>query len=313
MLDAPYFDAHINAPVDGTCHWVKTRDGLRIRLGHWTGKGARGTVLLFPGRTEYIEKYGHVAGEMLARGYATLTIDWRGQGIADRLNPDRLLGHVGKFTDYQHDVAAMVDHARALGLPEPFYLLAHSMGGCIGLRSIYQGLPVRAAAFTAPMWGIKMATHLRPTAWILSTLSRPLGLADRFAPGQDGNTYVLKTAFAENTLTSDPDMFDLMQSQLREHPDLTIGGPSLRWLNEALREMRGLAARPSPDMPCVTWLGSEEQIVDSRRVHARMAKWPQGTLHLLPQARHEVLMEKPAIRNCVFDGAAALFDAHPNP
>ena len=313
MLDAPYYDAIAQAPVDGACHWVKTGDGLRIRLGHWTGKDARGTVLLFPGRTEYIEKYGHVAGDMLARGYATLTIDWRGQGIADRMNPDRLLGHVGKFTDYQHDVAAMVDHARALGLAEPFYLLAHSMGGCIGLRSLHQGLPVRAAAFSAPMWGIKMAAYLRPTAWALSTLSRSFGLDDQFAPGQDGNTYVLKTAFAENTLTSDRGMFNLMQSQLRENPDLTIGGPSLRWLNEALREMRELAARPSPDLPCVTWLGTEEQIVDSRRVHARMAKWPQGTLHVMSQARHEVLMEKPAIRNRVFDGTAALFDAHPNP
>ncbi len=310
MLDAPYFDAVAQAPADGACHWVKTRDGLRIRLGHWTSKGVRATVLLFPGRTEYIEKYGHVAGDMLARGFATVTIDWRGQGIADRMNPDRLLGHVCKFTDYQHDVAAMVDHARALGLPEPFYLLAHSMGGCIGLRALYEGLPVKAASFSAPMWGIKMAAHMRPTAWALSSLARAVGLSGRFAPGHDGNTYVLKTTFTDNTLTSDPEMFSLMQTQLRDNPDLTIGGPSLRWLNEALREMRGLAARPSPDMPCVTWLGSEEGIVDSSRIDARMSKWPKGNLHVLPHARHEVLMEKPAIRNRVFEGTAALFDAH---
>ncbi len=310
MLDAPYYDSIAQAPADGACHWVTTRDGLRIRLGHWTGKSVRATVLLFPGRTEYIEKYGHVAGEMLASGFASLAIDWRGQGIADRMNENRLLGHVVDFSDYQHDVAAMLDHARALGLPEPYYLLAHSMGGCIGLRSIYDGLPVKAASFTAPMWGIKMAAQLRPAAWFLSTISRPLGFSGNFAPGQDGETYVLKTDFASNTLTSDQSMFDLMQNQLRSNPDLTIGGPSLRWLNEALREMRTLAARPSPDMPCVTWLGSDETIVDPARVRARMAKWPNGELHLLQGARHELLMEKPAMRDQVFAGTAALFDAH---
>jgi len=53
-------------------------------VGHWTGQHVKGTVLLFPGRTEYIEKYGPAAADFLARGFATVVIDWRGQGLADR-------------------------------------------------------------------------------------------------------------------------------------------------------------------------------------------------------------------------------------
>jgi uncharacterized membrane protein YbhN (UPF0104 family) len=37
-----------------------------------------------------------------------LTIDWRGQGLADRMLPDRRIGHVGKFSDYQTDLAAVL-------------------------------------------------------------------------------------------------------------------------------------------------------------------------------------------------------------
>jgi len=129
METAPFFEDIAFGPAGGAAHWLTTDDGARIRVGHWPFADAKGTVLMFPGRTEYIEKYGDAAREMQAHGYASVAIDWRGQGIADRFLPERRLGHVGTFADYQKDVRAVMDHVRALGLPEPYYLVAHSMGG----------------------------------------------------------------------------------------------------------------------------------------------------------------------------------------
>lgn len=307
---APYF-AEIAGNPDGVCEWLSTPDGLRIRVGHWPCADAEGTVLIFPGRTEYIEKYGRTAAELAKRGFASVAIDWRGQGIADRLLENRAVGHVGSFQDYQLDVAALMDHVRRLGLPEPYHLLGHSMGGCIGLRALTNGLPVHTAAFSAPMWGILMAPALRPIAWGLSSVSKPLGFGGVFAPGQQAETYVLRAEAADNTLTSDPENFEILQQQLKAHPDLALGGPSLHWLNEALREMRALSLLPSPNLPCITFLGSEESIVDPTRIHDRMGRWPGGELVVLDQGRHEVMMESDAIRMRVFDGAAELFKGLP--
>lgn len=276
-------------------------------MGHWPLKDAKGTVLIFPGRTEYIEKYGRAAAEFAARGFASVAIDWRGQGIADRLLDNRAVGHVEAFKDYQLDVAAVLAQMETLNLPKPYHLLGHSMGGCIGLRALNEGLPVETAAFSAPMWGIKMSPALRPIAWGLSTVSKPLGFGGVFAPGQQAETYVLRAEVGDNTLTSDPTNFEILQNQLQTHPDLALGGPSLHWLNESLREMRMLSLLPSPDIPCVTFLGSKEAIVDPDRIHDRMGSWPNGELMLLENGRHEVMMETAAIRTRVFDGAAGLF------
>lgn len=307
MESAPYY-ADIARNPDGICHWLLTADGVRVRVGHWPLANAAGTVVIFPGRTEYVEKYGATAAEFAKRGYASAAIDWRGQGIADRLLENRAIGHVEVFEDYQLDAKAMLDHLRALGLPEPYHLLGHSMGGCIGLRALYDGLRVASAAFSAPMWGIKMSPALRPIAWGLSSVSKPLGFSGVFAPGQQAETYVLRATAEDNTLTSDADNFNILQSQLKAHPELALGGPSLHWLNESLREMRMLSLRPSPDVPCITFLGSDEAIVDPERVHDRMGRWPRGQLVMLPKGRHEVLMETKAIRERVLDGAVALFD-----
>jgi len=72
--------------------------------------------------------------------------------------------------------------------------------------------------------------------------------------------------------------------------------------------MRTLAQRSSPDLPCVTFLGSEEEIVDPTRIHERMSNWSDAEMVLLNMGRHEVLMEVPQIRDRVLDGATALFD-----
>jgi lysophospholipase len=309
MLKSAPYHADIAGHPDGICHWLLTVDGVRVRVGHWPVANAKGTVLIFPGRTEYVEKHGRTALDFGKRGYACAAIDWRGQGLADRLLENHAVGHVDSFEDYQLDVKAMLDHVKSLGLPEPYHMLGHSMSGCIGLRALYEGLPVKSAVFSAPMWGIKMSAALRPIAWGLSSVSKPLGFSGLLAPGQQAETYVLRATVEDNALTSDASSFDLLQQQLISHPELALGGPSLHWLNESLREMRLLAQRPSPDVPCVTFLGTKETIVDPARVYQRMAQWPRGELVVLENGRHEVLMEIPAIRNRVLDGSVDLFNA----
>ncbi|MGB3243848.1 MAG: alpha/beta hydrolase [Sulfitobacter sp.] len=304
---APLFTDVHPGPEGGVAHWAQTPDGKRIRVGHWPLDGAKGTVLIFPGRTEYIEKYGLVAGELAQRGLASIAIDWRGQGLADRLLDEPLTGHVDAFPDYQKDVAALLRAARELGLPRPFFLLAHSMGGCIGLRAVMEGLPVQAAAFTGPMWGIHISRQLRLVAKFLANTMPLVGRGHLLPPGSKTTPYVLSEPFEDNMLTGDAQMFDMMRDQLAAHPELALGGPSFVWLREAMAETRHLAGRPPPNLPAVTWLGSNERIVDVQRVHQRMETWKGGHLEIVPGGEHEVLMETEELRKPVYDGLQKLF------
>lgn len=308
LTEAPFHADVCQGETPGKAFWATTEDGVRIRLGLWQAPDPKGTVLLFPGRTEYIEKYAQSADELAKRGFTTFAIDWRGQGCSDRPLADRRVGHVEDFAEYQTDIAAMLARAKALDLPKPFYLLSHSMGGCIGLRALFDGLPVKAAAFTGPMWGIRIAPHLQPVALVLKHILPAVGLGHLTPPTTVPEPYVINAQFDDNLLTRDRDMWQMMRNQIDAHPEVSLGGPSIIWLREALAECNALARMPAPaKMPCVAYMGTNERIVHVGRVHARMSGWPGSHLELIQGAEHEVLMESPEIRAHIFDDMTRRF------
>lgn len=282
---------------------------MRIRAAVWGRDLTRGTVFLYPGRCEYVEKYGRTARSVVSEGYAIVSIDWRGQGMADRLLPDGDVGHVGRFADYQRDATALLEMARALDLPEPFYLLAHSMGGCIGLRHLIDGSPFRAASFSAPMWGITIAPALKALAAFLPPLATRLGLGGVQTPTTTKASYILDTPFEGNMLTRDPEMWAYMTRQVREETRFRLGGPSLGWLSEAMNETRALAAAPRPDLRAHTSVGALEKIVSVQAIETIMATWPKGDLTRIPDAEHEILMEKPPVRQAFLERSFATFES----
>lgn len=309
---APFHEDLSEAPEGTRAFWIDTEDKTRLRVAHFPAQGsaqdiASGTLLLFPGRTEYVEKYGRCADEFTAAGLNVLTIDWRGQGLSDRLLRDPLIGHIDHFEDFQLDVKAMVAFAIELELPKPWYMLAHSMGGAIGLRAMTEGLDVAACAFSAPMWGIQLTSILRSAARALSWGGRNMGFGHTLAPGTKPAALVAQAPFKKNPLTTDRDQWDYMKRQMLAMPDAQLGGPSLTWLNEALQECRILLQSPSPDLPCITYLGLNDRIVDHTPIRERMDAWPRGKLVEVPGAEHEIMMEAPQFRDMMLQDLKDFF------
>ncbi|AXC49775.1 alpha/beta hydrolase [Paracoccus suum] len=323
-----------------TAWWAEASDGIRLRLARWSPEEARpdvaaawlaglatagpasadalppcnagcGSVLLFPGRTEYAEKYAPIAGVLTAAGLTVLAIDWRGQGASDRLIEDHAIGHVGDFAEYQRDVAAMCAAAEALDLPRPWHLLAHSMGGCIGLRALTDGLPVVSAAFSAPMWGIRFGPLPDPLgAGMAVGLARAAGRAGRGPRAVPGVGSVLEMAFSRNPLTSDLDEYIRLMREAAAWPDLVLGAASYDWVRAALAECRALARMPAPHVPALITLSGAEMVVSAPAIRAGATRWPESRLMTLPGARHEALLEVPATRAATFDAILRHFADH---
>ena len=279
-------------------HWVRSRDGDRLRAALSAPEGpARGSVVLSPGRTEALEKYGEVVGELNARGFVVLVHDWLGQGLSDRLHRDPLRGHIRggaeRFLRGRED-AITASQAR---LPRPWIAVGHSMGGGLTALALTRGdARFAAAVLSAPMMGVLTGSQpparVRSAARVMRALGRGPALP---LPQQDP----LRDTFENNVLTHDPARFARAQALLAARPELRLGGPTWSWLHFAFALSARLArpgAAEGVSIPVTVLVAGEERLVDNAAARRFAARLPRGAFEEAPGAFHELMMETDAIR-----------------
>ncbi len=276
---------------------------------HWP-VGRKSTVVLYNGRTEYAEKFGEAAETFTKNGFDFVTFDWRGQGLSDCKTHDRSLCHIDDFIEFQHDANTVFSTLSHLNAPRPFFLIGHSMGGCIALRSLQQGIDVKAVSFAAPMWRIYLNRIFRRVAAVSSTLAIRFGREKSYILGTDQRNYIHFANPGKNLLTSDRSKFKMLKQQLAAYPELSTGGPSYGWLHAAIRECDNLLELEPPPYPAKIFLGTRDRVIDPKAIRIISRRWPQAELQLIPDAQHELMMERKEIRQLFFDQIITFFNSH---
>ncbi|MFV3074288.1 alpha/beta fold hydrolase [Niveispirillum fermenti] len=282
-------------------------DGAFLRLSRWNPASPApppdaATLLILPGRAEYVEKYAELAGDFTRRGLHVVAMDWRGQGGASRLLPDQSMGHVESFDIFLDDMAAALPRLLD-GTAGPALALGHSMGGHILLRFVAERThPFHGIIASAPMLGINTAPLPEGAARQLARLAVRMGHGQRYALGQLPFAADPPPAFAGNRLTSDPDRFARNHRFCLEDPALALGGASWGWLDAALASIRHYFDQDrleQVDLPILLLSGRADRIVRTDRHDLAARRLPRCTLASFPEGRHELLMEADPIRNRV--------------
>ena len=295
-------------PEDAVCGALKARDGVTLRFARWRPPpGRKGTVCLFHGRTEFIEKYFETVRELRARGFAVATLDWRGQGRSQRLLDDPHKGYVGDFSDYELDVDVFMKEVVLPDCPPPLFAIAHSMGGTIMLRVARQGSRwFDRIVLSAPM--IKLA-GIRNTGMsrIAIKALRIMGLGGTYVPGGSATVEAVGP-YIGNPLTSDPVRHARTKAVLEAAPDLGLGSPTVSWLNAALRATGEISDPSFPSkirQPLMLVAAGRDQIVSTAAIEELAIRLRAGSHLIVAGARHELMMEQDRYRGQFW----AAFDA----
>lgn len=282
-------------------HWLEGRGGVKVRvLTAPSARGEpRGTVIVAPGRTEFIEKYFEVIRELQARGFAVFCIDWRGQGLSGREVENSLKGHFVSFDDPVNDLSTALK-LLADRLPRPYIGLAHSMGGAILLRALMtRRIELDAAAFSAPMFGIQGLSDFGKK-YVRFMVS--LGAGGTFAPGVEKKWK--RENFKKNPVTHDKARHDRCQGLIAEEPRLALAGPTVGWVSaasDATEAFRTPGALAHVRIPVLIATAGEEQLVDNASQEAVVHELPDVRHVTIEGAKHEILMESDAIRQQFWD------------
>lgn len=296
-----------NPPPEGAeIVWFKGSGGRNLRAciaPALAPDQPRGTAIVCPGRTEFIEKYFEVGRELQAMGFAVVILDWPGQGLSARLLDDTKKGHIDRFETF---MGALANGLEALDdrLPRPYVSLAHSMGGAIALAAIADGLvKVDAAAFCAPMWGLKSKFFgMSYLVWAMRATGRSGDYAVQPGPPE---------TFESNIVTHDKKRWEMQRALVDARPELDLGPVTWGWLGASL-DILATFTKPKTlknvTIPVFVASAAEEKLVDNS-AHDLVCKRLSDCEHITVEgAMHEILMETDDKRAEFWDGFRRLLE-----
>ena len=298
------------APNGAVAGAFESRDGLPLRYARWDTTAERriGTVCLFQGRREFIEKYFETITDLRRRGFAVATMDWRGQGGSARLLKNRLKCHAESFAHFDEDVRRFMSGIVLPDCPPPYYCLAHSLGAHLALRLAQ----TRACwwdrmVLTSPMIqfsGSGLGNSLLSVAAEACALA---GAGDAFIPRGKARS-LEERPFANNPLTSDRLRFERAQEMLRAAPHLAVGSPTIGWIAAACASITAINSREfteSVKVPVLIVAAGNDAMVSTAAIERFASQLKNCALIVIAGAKHEILQERDQFREQFW----AAFDA----
>jgi lysophospholipase len=288
-------------PEGAVAGFIAAEDGRRLRVAHWIPANShrRGTVCILHGRAEFIEKYYETVRDLIVRGFAVATIDWRGQGGSQRVIKNSRRGHIHDFADYGLDLDAFMTQVVLPNCPPPYYALGHSTGGLILLHQAPEmRRRIRRYVLTSPFLGLGDYGVSEPVARGLAGAIAGIGLSRLYVFGGNSGA-VDNRPFEGNRLTGDFTRYSRNKRLIDAVPDLAIGSPTAGWLRAAFRAMDAVR---HPDfaerlkIPTLIVATSADRIVSPRAIEQFAISTKACHLIMMTGAQHELLQEREAYR-----------------
>ena len=284
-------------------------EGQRLRFGMVVPETGSpdGIVVALQGLSEYSEKYFEIAQDMLARNLGFYILDWQGQGKSDRHLPDRQKRHITTFEDDIRDLRHFItEHVKPAAVspeatPVPLIMLAHSMGGHIGLRYLHQYPDdFSCAAFSAPMIGIQALSTIpgairKGLTGFFNTLMKKCYVFG----GRTWDPHVRERPVT-NIFSDDPERSAIHNAWCYIDPDLQVGNITFGWLHEANLSCHRLQKRDvlrNIGTHCLFAIAEKEALVDNKAIKRAAKLMPSVHLLELQNSKHEIFMERDSIRD----------------
>ena len=309
MTDQIFASAGNPCPDHAQAGLFEGKGGIKLRYARFaaTGRPLKGTVLIFPGRNEAIEKYFETIVELQERGFGIALFDWRGQGGSQRLTRNPRRGYVRSFDDHVADIDRFLEHIVLPDCRAPFYLIGHSTGALTALSASRKLTNrIRRMVLLAPLLTLERI----PVS--MGTLRRATGLLTALGFGRmflaRGQRRPAKQLFEGNIVTSDPQRFARNQAIYEAHPALGLGATTVGWVHAATVASARVHERDflrNHRIPTLLVAAGADTLVSTPAIEAYARQLRDASLVTIDGARHEILQEADRYREQFW----AAFDA----
>jgi lysophospholipase len=270
---------------------------VEIIYGVREHESERGAVIVVNGRNETFVKYSEVIDELSNLGFSVYTMDHRGQGFSGRQLEDPQKGHVDTYDDYIADFDHFIKNVVNAKPHRVKLVVAHSMGGTISLLyELRHPGSFSGIVMSAPMLGFSTSPWPFFLVPPMLALYEVLGLERSYVVG--GGKFDLEPYSPDNILTSDEAHYTQNYQLMLDYPQTQLGAPTCAWVKkslEAIKEIQDGAGKFK--LPLLILQAEDDRVVNNCAEDSFCREVGENCrLVVMPGPQHEILMEKPVIR-----------------
>lgn len=284
------------------------KNNIKIHFKTLLQNEAKNCIVILPGRSEPVEKYAEIVFDLLqtemGKNLNFYLMDHRGQGSSGRMAAISDLGYVDRFQNYVDDLETFINNQRLNDVCDKKFLLAHSMGGGIGVAYIIKNPHFfDKVALSSPMVKIQTKPFPYAVARAIVQTETCLGMGAKFASGQKG--YDENLDFLKNDFTTSPERFEMTMSTFRNNPQTKLGGVANNWVLEVMKADHKMRTHFNEiSVPMIVFNVGDERYISPKEIVRFCNEVQNCKRSYFPTAKHEILMERdvnrtPAIQEVI--------------
>jgi lysophospholipase len=213
----------------------------------WTAEEGKAVIVMIHGAAEHHGRYKWLIEMWRLAGYHVVMGDLPGHGTTSRKR-----GHIQSFDEYVECVDGWIRYAKSFHLP--IFLLGHSMGGLVAIRTLQEKKPkLQGVILSSPCLGL-----IHKPNKVLDVLSKGLNI---FVPSIRFDSKLNVKIATRNKEVQHKD----------ENDPLYVKKVSVRWYRELLQGIEQAFEKVAqfPNTPLLLMQGGDDKIVDK----AFVKKW----------------------------------------
>lgn len=286
--------------------WFRGYDGVRLFYYSYIRAGARGSIVISHGFSEFAEKYNELVFYFLQAGYSVFVPEHRGHGSSIRRLKNAEKVYVKSFEEYVWDLRIFVNrivkrhHKKKAGTE--MILFAHSMGGAIG--SLYlERYPhdFQKAVLSSPMIRMRIGGIPYSLGMLMAHIGRRAGFGHMYAAGQHGFT---KLSCFEHSSSLSRERHLYAFEKRMGNTNYRTSGATISWVSaagNAADYVRRYKNIEKITIPVLVFAAGREHMVNTDEICRFAAKLKDARLVWLYGAKHEPFNAGDAARRQFYD------------
>ena len=288
---------------------IQSFDGTRLNYYVATPENPKACVVVVHGMAEFYGKYHEYLWNLYRAGYMVCFMEQRGFGYSEGKAPEHDLIYIDDYETYVEDLHCFIDNrVRPLAKDLSLFLIAYSMGGCIGALFLEKYPSVfKGAILSSPMMKMKGQDYSPIMVNLVGLYAAISGKSKKLAPGQK---HFNPDAKLEVSSAVSRPRFEYQLNMRRGDKHYQPSGATFGWAVASLRATREVIRYAGNiKIPVCVMTAGDDHLIDPAGYESFKEKLPSAKFYHYERSRHEIFNSDEETRKQYFSDVLSILES----